>query len=204
MKKKYYAWVANGKNGVTETWEECKEITAGVAGAKFKSFESLNEAQLWINAGADYKIKYLDVRPGIYFDAGTGTGNGVEVSVTNDKGGNLLEEILPKKELNAKGKKQLNGVTNNFGELLACKYALQIALKNQKTGRGRTPTEIFGDSKLIIDYWSKGFIKKELPEETIVLAKEVKVLRFEFEKNGGNIEHVSGGKNPADLGFHKN
>lgn len=197
MKKKYYAYVVGNKSGVLETWDECKAIVDGKNGAKFKSFESINEAELWIKAGADYKVKYLATKPGIYFDAGSGAGNGVEVSVTDEKGKNLLEEILPKAELNKREKKQLTDKTNNFGELLACKYALEIALKNQAL-------EIFGDSKLIIEYWSKGYIKNEMPQETINLAKEVKILRFEFEKKGGKIEYVSGGRNPADLGFHKN
>ena len=38
--------------------------------------------------------------------------------------------MLPEKDLNDKGHFTLgNGATNNYGELLACKYALQIALK---------------------------------------------------------------------------
>jgi ribonuclease HI len=184
MKKKYYAYFVNGSKGVTESWDECREIVSGAQGAKFKSFESLNDAELWLEAGADYKIKHVGLKDGIYFDAGTGAGKGVEVNVTNEKGEGL------------RAKQLLKGGTNNFGELLACKYALQIALK---TG----VKEVFGDSRLVIDYWSKGYIKKELPKETIDLAMEVKKIRYEFEKAGGKIEQISGGKNPADLGFHR-
>lgn len=196
MKRKYYAYIANGLSGVAESWDECKEIVSGVAGAKFKSFESFKEAELWLDAGADYKVKHIGLKEGIYFDAGTGAGQGVEASVTDEKGNNLLDKILPKASINERGKQLLNGATNNFGELLACKYALEIALK-------LGVKEIFGDSKLIIDYWSKGYIKKDLPEETIDLAMEVKKLRYKFEKEGGKVEHVSGGRNPADLGFHR-
>jgi ribonuclease HI len=198
MKKKYYAYAVNGSKGVTESWDECKEIVSGVQGAKFKSFESLEDAELWLEAGADYKVKHVGLKEGIYFDAGTGAGKGVEVSVTNEKGENLLIKISSENgiNLNERGKQLLRGGTNNFGELLACKYALQIALK-------MGVKEVFGDSKLVIDYWSKGYIKKELPKETINLALEVKKLRYEFEKSGGKIEQVSGGRNPADLGFHR-
>ena len=35
------------------------------------------------------------------------------------------------------------------------------------------------------------------------LAQKVAKLRWQFEKNGGIISHVSGDFNPADLGFHK-
>lgn len=64
--------------------------------------------------------------------------------------------------------------------------------------------KIFGDSKLIIESWSKGYIKeKKISLETVNLAKEVKRLRDEFEKMGGKIDYISGLSNPADLEFHK-
>ena len=61
---------------------------------------------------------------------------------------------------------------------------------------------IFGDSKLVVDYWSKGLIKKDMNEKTKKLAREVALLRQEFESNGGKITLISGDDNPADLGFH--
>jgi len=194
-KKKYYAYSINGKNGITETWDECKEIVSGKNSAKYKSFETRDQAERWLEMGADYSLKNTASEDGIYFDAGTGAGNGVEISVTDKNGKSLLGEVLA---LNERGNYWIKeAVTNNFGELLACKYALEIALK-------KNCKKIFGDSKLILDYWSKGFIKKELPEETRALAGEVKKLRFDFERQGGEMKHISGGSNPADLGFHRN
>lgn len=196
-KKKYYAYSMNGKNGITDSWPQCQKIVSGMVNAKYKGFETKDEAERWLNAGADYNVKHLASEKGIYFDAGTGAGKGVEISVTDESGNNLLYKALEKKEIDHRGKHLITKkVTNNFGELLACKYALEIALKENVN-------KIFGDSKLILDYWSKGYIKKEMPEETIDLANEVKQLRYEFEKEGGKIEHISGGSNPADLGFHK-
>jgi len=193
--KKYYAYSINGENGIVETWDECKEIVSGKNSAKYKSFESYDQAERWLQMGADYSLKTTAFEEGIYFDAGTGAGKGVEISVTDKNGKSLLGEVL---KTNERGNYFIeNNVTNNFGELLACKYALEIALKKECL-------KIFGDSKLIIEYWSKGYIKKELPEETRALAKEVKDLRYQFEKRGGEIKHISGGSNPADLGFHKN
>jgi len=105
---------------------------------------------------------------------------------------------LPKGKLNEKGHHFADeGTTNNFGELLACKYALEIAIKENVS-------KIFGDSKLVVEYWSKGHIKYEVGEETVNLSQEVKILRKEFEKMGGKMFLISGGANPADLGFHKN
>lgn len=196
-KKKYYAYLINEKKGITDSWPQCQKIVSGIVGAKYKGFETKDEARRWLDAGADYNIKHLASEKGIYFDAGTGAGKGVEISVTDESGKNLLEKILKKDHINNRGKHLIIGkATNNFGELLACKYALEIALK-------KNIKEVFGDSKLILDYWSKGYIKKEMPEETINLSNEVKRLRYEFEKGGGKLEHISGGSNPADLGFHK-
>jgi ribonuclease HI len=196
-KKKYYAYLINKKNGITDNWPQCQKIVSGIVGAKYKGFETKDEAERWLDAGADYNIKHLASEKGIYFDAGTGAGKGVEISVTDETGKNLLEKILKKEHINNRGKHLIvEKATNNFGELLACKYALEIALK-------KDIKKIFGDSKLILDYWSKGYIKKEMPEGTITLSNEVKKLRYEFEKEGGRLKHISGGSNPADLGFHK-
>ena len=184
MKRKYYAYLVNGKKGITDNWPECQKIVAGVNGAKFKSFESKEAAEAWLNAGADYKLKNVAVEDGIYFDAGTGAGNGVEIQVSDKMGKSFIKKLLGK------------DVTNNFGELMACKYALEIAIKENIK-------KVFGDSKLVVEYWSKGHIKYEVGEETVNLANEVKKLRKEFEAQGGKIILISGGANPADLGFHR-
>ena len=183
-KKKFYAYSVNGKKGITDNWPDCQKIVAGINGAKYKGFESKESAISWLEAGADYSIKKIAAEDGIYFDAGTGSGKGVEIKVADKNGKTFIKKLLP------------NGVTNNFGELTALKHALLIAKKENAK-------KIFGDSKLVIDYWSKGHIKYEVGEETVSLAQEVKILRKEFESLGGKIIRISGGSNPADLGFHK-
>src|SRR3989344_269004 len=170
-KKKYYACYIpdTGKRLVTDVWLECEKLVKGVRGARYKSFESEAAAEQWLKAGASYgpsKERKKPLRqaqgklePGIYFDAGTGRGDGVEISVTDEKGKNLLDKILLPEELNKYGKHLLESeeATNNFGELLACRYAMLIAMDEDIK-------KVFGDSKLVIDYWSMGFIKtKELP-----------------------------------------
>ncbi|MDD4409082.1 MAG: ribonuclease H family protein [Candidatus Pacebacteria bacterium] len=195
-KSKFYAYQIGGVKGVVNSWPECQSIVSGKQGAKYKSFEDEQDARKWLDSGADYSVKHVNREKGIYFDAGTGGGNGTEINVTDENGESLLKGRFPEEIMNDKGHYALPGKTNNFGELMACKYALQIALeKNEK--------KIFGDSKLVLDYWSKGFIKKDLPQDTIDLAGQVKRLRYDFETKGGVISHISGGKNPADLGFHK-
>lgn len=196
-KRKYYAYSFEGKSGITDNWPECQEIVSGKNGAKYKGFESEESAQLWLDTGADYKVKHMAVEDGIYFDSGTGAGEGVEINVSDKTGKKLLHKVLSAEKINGKGYHFIDeGSTNNFGELLACKYALQLAIKENVL-------KVFGDSKLVIEYWSKGYIKYEVGEETVDLAREVKKLRKEFESIGGQIILISGGSNPADLGFHK-
>lgn len=209
-KQKYYAYLvpagARGgaaKQGITDDWKSCEAMVSGKVGARFRAFESRNDAAAWLADGAFYESKTAKPRPklesGIYFDAGTGRGDGVEISVTDEKGKNLLHKALSRGDLNRFGKHLVGDAmaTNNYGELLALRYALEIAQK-EKVKR------IFGDSKLVIEYWSQWHIKrKDLPEETVALADEVSRMRERFEKAGGTIGRISGDHNPADLGFHR-
>ncbi len=204
--KKYYAYfilgktsLSAGRQGICDSWDECEKIVKG-KDARYRGFKNREEAQSWLDVGAEYEVKVKPKKKlaaGIYFDAGTGRGEGVEISVTDSKGNDLLQEVLSKKFLNAHGKHLIkDGVTNNYGELLACKYALELAL-SQKTKK------VFGDSKLVIDFWSKGIAnRKLLSPKTLALVKEVAELRGQFEDAGGKVAHVSGDHNPADLGFH--
>ncbi|MDP3892062.1 RNase H1/viroplasmin domain-containing protein, partial [Nocardioides sp.] len=216
-----------GKSGVADDWEKCRKIVSGEFGARYKGFKTRDEAEKWLELGADYRIKRTKkLEPGIYFDAGTGRGQGVEISVTDENGKNLLHKTIPKNELNRFGKYLLDSdATNNYGELLAMSHAIEIAGKkmNNRTaeqcdihgsrvavihparGRGlcfprrnsslpvrarcscgENIKKVFGDSKLVIDYWSKWrFKRNDLPEETVELAENVSRLRSDFEKRGG-------------------
>ena len=58
---------------------------------------------------------------------------------------------------------------------------------------------MYGDSKLVIYYWSKGQYNN-LPKDTVKLIEKVTENRKNF---GGNIRYINGDFNPADLGFHK-
>jgi ribonuclease H-related protein len=215
-KKKFYAYFVPGlfsksaggdkdKSGVTDDWKKCEAMVSGKTGARFKAFDSRALAEAWLEHGAMYEEHAAKPRPkllpGIYFDAGTGRGVGVEISVTDERGKNLLHKALSSAELNKFGKHIVSigdvEATNNYGELLALRYALEIA-------RAEKIKNVFGDSKLVIDFWSQWRIKrKELPQETVALADEVSALRESFEEAGGTVQRISGDFNPADLGFHR-
>lgn len=197
MEKKFYAYfVPNERSGITDKWEECEKFVKGKSNAKYKSFKTRSEAEEWLTHGAEYDFKNLE--PGIYFDAGTGRGKGVEVSVTDERGEDLLGLVLPKNKINRFGKYRIREEsTNNYGELLGLKFALVIADK-------KGFKKIFGDSRVVINFWSRGFVKEqEVTDKTLSLIDEVVVLRSEFGKKGGAVICIGGRDNPADLGFHR-
>lgn len=206
-KNKVYAYyiLDTDQEGIVFTWDECQNIVKGKK-ARYKSFKNVEEANLWLKNGAEYESKekkneelLVELnREAIYFDAGTGRGNGVEVRVTDFNGNSLLYKILDKEKINEFGNYYLSqGRTNNYGELVGLFAALKYAEKfNIST--------ICGDSFLVIEYWSKGRYNYEnLDEDTVTLIKRVTEMRKTFEKNNGEIKKISGDVNPADLGFHK-
>lgn len=206
MAIKYYAFIIDKENysGVVTSWSECQNITKGKS-ARYKSFKSEVEAKEWLKNGGLYEDKKLKIQEAkskledaIYFDAGTGRGIGVEVRVTDALGLSLLDNILPEKMINEFGNYLAPPEsTNNFGELIGVYLAIDIALRKRNF-------KIFGDSKLIIDYWSKGhYNKSTLSDKTINLIQKTTEKRKQFESLGGTIQHISGDINPADLGFHK-
>ncbi len=199
---KYYAYnlFEVGKTGIVSSWEECKNIT-GIGKARYKSFKTIEEAREWLDKGGRYLSKEeirSSLPEGIYFDAGTGRGIGTEVRVTDKMGNSILYKVVPQEKINEFGNYlTAPGSTNNFGELLGLYCALKIGIKENNLN-------IYGDSKLVISFWSLGMIKKDGQSDvTIDLAKKVVALRKEYEGLGGKISHVSGDINPADLGFHK-
>lgn len=206
MAKKIYAYFLEkeNKSGIVETWDECKLIVSGKK-ARYKSFPTMAEGKLWLSNGANYEKKAETKREiqknlsfGIYFDAGTGRGIGVETRVTDESGKSLLHHNTLGYTTNEfdniyLGKEK----TNNFGELLGLLLAIDIATElNYKN--------IYGDSNLVLYFWSKGMYKRDnLAPETVELILKVIRARKIFENNGGNIHYISGDYNPADLGFHR-
>ncbi|MGL5950498.1 MAG: viroplasmin family protein, partial [Cetobacterium sp.] len=202
----FYAYLLEneGRQGIINSWDECKSIVSGKK-AKYKSFPNEVEAQQWLNAGAHYENKKekkvqlkMELQNGLYFDAGTGRGIGVEVRLTDKEGNSLLGKLLPEIDITEHGNYLTPaGSTNNYGELLGLSFAIDLAIRENIY-------HIFGDSNLVIVFWSKGFVRREkIKQETLDLIDKVILQRKYFESLGGKIEHVSGDINPADLGFHK-
>jgi len=206
--QKFYAYfiIGTNENGILESWADCQKKVSGEK-ARYKSFKSLLEAQEWLNSGANYEKKekknLIELhseleREAIYFDAGTGRGNGVEVRLTDFDGNSLLYKIMNKKNINEFGNYYVASTrTNNFGELVGI-YTAFVYAKKYGT------KIIYGDSSLVIEYWTKGrYNSSNLEKDTVELIKKTTLMRNEFEKKGGAVKKISGDVNPADLGFHK-
>lgn len=211
MAKVYAYYLVNSStSGILGSWEECKKVVLKKK-ARYKSFENIKEAQEWLDSGAKYEKKEkndIEIKSkifqsdidclAIYFDAGTGRGNGVEVRLSDYKGNPLLYKILPKEKINEFGNYYVaKHRTNNFGELVGLYAALVFAKKYDIK-------KIMGDSSLVLDYWSMGrYNAGNLESDTIELIKKVTLMRKKFENQNGIIKKISGDINPADLGFHK-
>jgi ribonuclease HI len=206
--KNCYAWTVQGEEGIASSWNECESRVSGRKGARFRGFATRQEARAWLDAGAQYAARgekkareRVDLpEDAVFFDAGTGRGNGTEANVTDRDGTPLAHLEAPAQLLTQFGTIQLSpGRTNNFGELLGCYYALKIA---RRLGR----TRVLGDSALVLDYWSKNHLsaeKRENDPDLVRLAALTARERIAFEADGGRLSHVPGGQNPADLGFHR-
>ncbi|MGF6905738.1 viroplasmin family protein [Fusobacterium sp. PH5-44] len=209
MSQKIYGYflIDEKKSGIVDSWDKCQNATKGKK-SRYKSFKTLAECNIWIENGCQYESKEVkeqkkieiqnNMIDGIYFDAGTGRGIGVEVRVTDKHGNSLINEHYHSFPLNEYGNIFLGKErTNNFGELLGLSIALDFALKSDTKN-------IFGDSNLVIEYWSHGhFNKGSVNDDTIKLINYVVKRRKKYEVCGGKIAHISGDINPADLGFHK-
>lgn len=55
-KKKYYAVKKGVQTGIFETWDECRRMVHGVAGAVYKSFADREEAEQYLNGMAGGQI----------------------------------------------------------------------------------------------------------------------------------------------------
>ena len=208
-KSRFYAYylVDDDTRGIVTTWDDCESATAGHH-ARYRGFVTREDAEAWLDAGAEYadrkaaKASRRTELPeeAVYFDAGTGRGQGTEVNVTDRDGVPMAHLAAPPGLITEFGTVRLSpGRTNNYGELMGCYLALKIAMKLERR-------LICGDSRLVIDYWSRGRVNADTlagDPDLAVLASKTASERRAFEAAGGRIAHVSGDINPADLGFHR-
>lgn len=125
-KKKYYAVRKGKKNGIYNTWDKCKEQVSGFSGAEYKSFTSLEEANIYmgntisINEQEDgeYLEAYVD---GSYEHCLRAYGSGVV----------LIKDGIVIKTCSEKGNTpSLVEMRNVAGEIEAAKIAMEYCIHN--------------------------------------------------------------------------
>jgi len=208
-KSKFYAYylVDQDTRGIVSSWGDCESATSGHH-ARYRGFATRAEADAWLDGGAVYADrkaakaeKQMELpEDAIFFDSGTGRGQGTEVNVTGRDGVALAFMVAPADVITEFGTVRLSpGRTNNYGELMGCFLAIRIA---DRLGRKL----VCGDSKLVLEYWSRGRVNHDTlagdPDLGVLVSKTSEARRL-FEKAGGRLMHVPGGVNPADLGFHR-
>jgi ribonuclease H-related protein len=209
--RKVYAWLTDEAEGIAESWDECEALVNGRR-ARYRGFADRAAARAWLLAGARYEDRTEEravalrdyPEDAVFFDSGTGRGVGTEVQVVDRD--RMPVAHLAAEAIGARGELTEHGTvllgrsrTNNFGELLGCLLAIRAA---EVLGS----RHVYGDSQLVLDYWSRGHVtadKRRSDPELARLANETAAARRRFEAAGGSLGHVPGGLNPADLGFHR-
>jgi len=153
-KQKYYVVWEGHKPGVYTNWEDCKKQVTGVAGAKYKSFDSRSEAENAFKSNYWNFVKKADVPPkspkslsksaiiqeSVAVDAAcSGNPGDMEYQGVWVADGTRLFHVGPLEE-----------GTNNIGEFLAIVHALAM-LKQQN----KPSLPIYSDSKT-----AQGWVKK--------------------------------------------
>lgn len=156
-KQKYYV-VWEGKTpGIYSTWNECKAQVDGVANARYKSYESLQDAEAALKAGANKSwgkgkaaaktgTKSASKGPGagageidydsISVDVGTrGNPGPVEYKGVDTRTGEILFYVGP-----------IENGTNNLGEFIAIVHGLAYL---KKLGSSKT---IYTDSRTALSW----------------------------------------------------
>ena len=148
-RRKFYVVCAGHISGIYDSWEECKAQVEGFPGARYKSFNTQEEAtEAYRNDPDDYIIlqKIASHRPqvvnyeafpeivldSIAVDAACSKNPGpAEYRGVNVRTGETIFHVGP-----------LEDGTNNIGEFLAIVHALALLKKS-----GNTTTPIYSDSR---------------------------------------------------------
>ena len=62
MAGKFYAVASGRKTGIFKTWAECQAQVKGFSGARYKSFQTLEEAQRFVDGKFEQKLKLNDTK----------------------------------------------------------------------------------------------------------------------------------------------
>ena len=200
-RKMWYS-VHTGKiPGVYPTWKECQAQVSGWKGAKFKKFETQQDAEYFFKHGSDRSIvveakqKQGSSKPkshvSVYTDGSCIRKNGQVLT-----GMGVFWEVGSEKNYS----QNLNGValSNNQAELLAIRHALQTVQEAPPS----KPVIIYTDSKYSIEAIRKYPQKKHIPDyPNKTLIAETNLLLNNLNQNGISVslEHIYAHSHRSDI-----
>jgi ribonuclease HI len=130
--KKFYVVWAGRTCGVFEDWNTCKSLIEGFEGAKYKSFEVQQEAELAFQMGyAEYYKRNPPKKPPTFSIVG-GVNQPVINSLSVDAAWNSVTKVMEYQGVHT-GTRELwfrkgpfDGASNNIGEFLAVVHGLAL------------------------------------------------------------------------------
>ena len=181
---KYYAVKEGNETGIFKTWEECKVAIAGYKGAKFKSFQSEEEAIAFMEGQDFWESKVLqDIEAGylVIFSDGSYDDEIKKYSY----GAVIIGPGLKEVHLSANGNNEKYISSRNvIGEVLGVLNGLNWALT-----KGFTKVKVYHDYEGL-SKWADGewFAKSEVGKMYISKYKERFVGKIDvvFEKVKGH------------------
>lgn len=205
-KQKYYVVWEGHTPGIYDNWQKCQKQIHSFPAAKYKAFDSLEEAKSALKG--DYTDYYKQAARTMEKPARTSKSKIVADSISVDAAcsGNpgVMEYqgvvTLTGEKIFYQG--PFKGGTNNIGEFLALVHALALLTKLGKSG-----TVIYSDSKIAIGWVRDGRAKTKLEktgENSILfelIARAEEWLAANPVRNSIlKWETSSWGENPADFG----
>jgi ribonuclease HI len=205
--KKYYVVWEGHQRGVFDKWEDCKKQTDGYKNAKYKSFDSREQAQAAFGSSPDRYIQYGKPTKIAATTKKTTKGTIVEDSICVDAAcsGNPGDMeyrgvYLDGTELFRIG--PLAEGTNNVGEFLGIVHGLAYLQK-----QNRPNTTVYSDSKIAIGWIAKGKTATKLaqsPRNKKIFDLIDRATKWLSENKYNNPiqkwETEDWGENPADFG----
>lgn len=206
-KQKYYVvWFGN-PTGIFDSWEKCKKAITGIAGAQYKSFETLSEARIAYNKEyADYKglgKKKPKLNPDMLKKIGEPNLYSISVDAASSGNPGIMEyrgvDTQTHRELFRQG--PFPEGTNNIGEFLAIVHGLAFL---QQHGSDRM---IYTDSKIAIGWVRKKKCNTKLTPSTknkklfdLVERAEKWLKNNSYQTKIVKWETKAWGEIPADFG----
>jgi len=131
QKKFYVVWVGRSC-GVFDDWHLCKSLIEGFDGAKYKSFETQNEAELAFNMGYAKYYKQNPSKKQLGFSKNNEAKQFVRDSLSVDAAWNTVTKVMEYQGVHT-GTRELwfrkgpfDGASNNIGEFLALVHGLAL------------------------------------------------------------------------------